>query len=194
MGEYNLALGNEGGPVPLTVAGESYPLAYLDTAAMGRYETWMEEKAYAAARRAKGRLDAEDYAFLLKDTRDEIRAGAYAWGGAEWQRTIRTGAGLTRLLHEALLPHRPATTLAEAEAIQEKALEEDPGAEKCPACGHWNKGSGYERPCEKCGQVIRPADVLERVNPYLVCTLIDLASSGKTKPPREMKRTAPAGA
>jgi hypothetical protein len=161
MGDYNAALGNSAGPVPLTVGGVTYRLAHLDQGAKGRYETWLESSALRACRPGKDELDPESYRLLLAATREEIRAKEYRWGGARWLASVQTDEGLAVLLWLALLPHQPRTTLGQAAALRDAAYAEDPG----DAHRH----------------------------PELVCTLVELASSGKATLPRE-KTTAPPAA
>lgn len=174
MGDYNQTLGNESGPVPLVVGGATYPLAYPDQAAKGRYETWLESRVMQAARRGKDDLDADSYRLLLTATRDDIANGEYRWGGQRWQAALATEDGLAMLLWLCLLPHDRKATLEQARDLIQKAYEEDPGEVN---------EDGQPRLDPATGKPVRQAEI--------VCVLLDLIAPGKATTPTG-KKTAPA--
>ncbi len=127
MGEWNSILGNSAGPVPFPIKGTTYQLTRLSLGDKADYETWDESGALRACRRGLRELDAESYKVLLSATRDEIKAGAYRWGGSKWQESIRTDDGLAMLLWLSLRAHQPKLTIDDARRLREQALDDDAG-------------------------------------------------------------------
>ncbi len=127
MGYYNEALGNSAGPIPLTVAGETYSLTRLDGKAKATYEDWLENGTLDAVRYCQRKLDEASYSRLLKATRDEIRSKAYAWGKPLWDESLRTDEGLHMLFWLALQPCHPKLTVEDATRIMGQSYHDDPG-------------------------------------------------------------------
>ncbi len=157
-GDINKALGNEGGPWPLIVRGKPWDLSYPDLATLAKVVGRAKKLALETldlARRWMSKAGFADYCSVVSAEMGPQRL--YEWGGERCQEALLTAEGLSHFLWLLLLPHHRDLTEAQAQHVVADALAEDPG----------------ERDAE--GNLTR--------NPYLVATLLELASQGKSKAP-----------
>jgi hypothetical protein len=95
----------------LKFRGKSYELKPETPEMVGRFEVWIEDGAWSAAKRAAKRFkNRAEYDAYLREERRDIASGTYSYGSEYYGRASRTMAGFRQRLYLALHAGDPDVT------------------------------------------------------------------------------------
>ncbi len=153
----NQGLGNEGGPWPLLVKGETWNLSWPDLGILGEFVKQAKRLAFGALEESRRNLSPGAYEVMNSVVSREMGVKRlYEFGGERCSDYLWTGDGLAYFVWLLARPNHKDLTEADAKLIVKASLEADPGEQDAD------------------GNAVR--------NPYLMQTILDLCAQGKSRP------------
>ena len=120
MDTHSTVLGQAGAPIILVIDGHEWRFSYVTQVMKAEYESWLESKVRARMGELKASLAPEDYQQVVCDVLEKMALGKYGWGEAAWRDSLKSAAGLQRLLQLMLVANHPEArtwTAARFEAL-----------------------------------------------------------------------------